>query len=60
MKTPLHLMNTPSDIYQDAYTYIITIVYGVTCCAFYNLFSSLLRAVGNSKVPLYFLIFQHF
>lgn len=60
MKTLLHLMNTPSDIYQDAYTYIITIVYGVTCCAFYNLFSSLLRAVGNSKVPLYFLIFSAF
>lgn len=58
MRTLLKIMNTPEDIFTDAYTYIMIIVCGTTCCAFYNLFSSLLRAVGNSKVPLYFLIFS--
>lgn len=54
----LHLMNTPKDIYQDAYDYISTICKGIGCILFYNLFSSYLRAIGNSKVPLYFLIFS--
>jgi putative MATE family efflux protein len=52
----LHLMNTPQDIYADAYSYISVICIGVAASMFYNLFSSYLRAVGNSKVPLYFLI----
>ena len=58
MPTILHLMNTPAGIYRDAYTYITIISSGIACCCFYNLFSSLLRSVGNSKVPLYFLIFS--
>ncbi|MBQ5483903.1 MAG: MATE family efflux transporter [Lachnospiraceae bacterium] len=58
MPTILRLMNTPAAIYRDAYTYITIISAGIGCCCFYNLFSSLLRSVGNSKVPLYFLIFS--
>ncbi len=54
----LHLMNTPDDIYRDAYNYIIIICAGITPTIFYNLFSSFLRAVGNSRTPLYFLIFS--
>lgn len=54
----LHLMNTPEDIYQDAYSYISNIARGLICCVFYNLGSSLLRAVGNSKVPLFTLVFS--
>lgn len=54
----LHLMNTPADIYNDAYAYIITICRGVTATVFYNLFSAYLRAIGNSRTPLYFLIFS--
>ena len=52
----LHLMNTPADIYDDAYRYITTICMGVTAMVFYNLFSSFLRAIGNSRIPLLFLI----
>ena len=52
----LHLMNTPADIYEDAYGYISTICMGVAAMVFYNLFSSFLRAIGNSRVPLVFLI----
>ena len=58
MHTILHLMNTPGDIYRDAYAYISTICKGIVCTLFYNLFSSYLRAIGNSRVPLYFLIFS--
>ena len=58
MNPLLHLMNTPSDIFQDAYTYIMGISVGLTANIFYNLFSSYLRAVGNSQIPLFFLIFS--
>lgn len=56
MKGLLHLLNTPSNIYHYAYDYIIIITGGTAAVCFYNLFSSLLRAVGNSKAPLFFLI----
>lgn len=56
MKQLLHLMQTPEDIYADAYAYISTICMGVVAMVFYNLFSSYLRAIGNSRMPLIFLI----
>ncbi|MDD2969811.1 MAG: MATE family efflux transporter [Lachnospiraceae bacterium] len=52
----LKLMNTPSDIFQDAKEYITIICIGLVCNILYNLLASILRAVGNSKVPLYFLV----
>lgn len=58
MRPLLHLMNTPDNIYDDAYTYIIIIAWGLICCVAYNLGSALLRAVGNSRVPLYTLLFS--
>ncbi len=58
MKPLLRLMNTPENIYQDAYTYIILISWGTFATIFYNLFSSYMRAVGNSQAPLFFLIFS--
>ncbi len=58
MRPLLHLMNTPADIYDDAYSYIIIISIGLITNVFYNLFSAFLRSVGNSKVPLFFLVFS--
>lgn len=55
MKPLLHLMNTPEDIFDDAYLYIMIICAGIAAQVMYNLFSSVLRAMGNSKTPLYFL-----
>lgn len=52
----LRLMRTPDDIFQMAKTYIVIICLGMGCTILYNLMASILRAVGNSKVPLYFLI----
>lgn len=54
----LQLMNTPENIFRDAYTYIMIISAGIVATIFYNLFSSYLRAVGNSKIPLVFLVFS--
>ncbi len=56
MRPWLRLMNTPSDIYSDAYSYIIIISGGILAQMLYNLLASILRALGDSKVPLYFLI----
>lgn len=56
MKSILRIMNTPDNIFDYSYSYIITIAYGICASVFYNLGASILRAVGNSRVPLYFLI----
>lgn len=56
MKPLLILMNTPSDIFTDAYSYIMIVSGGILAQMLYNLLSSVLRALGNSKTPLYFLI----
>ena len=58
MHTLLKIMNTPENIFQDAYTYIMIISAGLGATIFYNLLSSYLRAVGNSKIPLVFLVFS--
>ena len=57
MKPLLRLMHTPADIFADAYTYIRIICAGIFAQMLYNLLSSVLRALGNSKIPLFFLIF---
>lgn len=56
MRPLLELINTPANIIEDAYTYITIICLGMLTQAIYNLLSSVLRALGNSKVPLYFLV----
>ncbi len=56
MRPLLRAMQTPADIFEDAYAYIIVICAGLAAQMLYNLLACLLRALGNSKVPLYFLI----
>ena len=56
MKNLLRLMNTPEDIFDYAYEYIVIICAGIFAQVLYNLLSSVLRALGNSRTPLYFLI----
>lgn len=52
----LKLLNTPAEILQEAYEYCFIIVL-FTCVMFaYNLCSGILRAIGNSLMPLIFLI----
>ena len=52
----LELLDTPAEIFEDAYRYIIIIDYGVFIMFAYNLCAGLLRAIGNSFMPLVFLI----
>lgn len=56
MRGLLRLMQTPEDIFEMSYTYISIICFGMWANILYNLMASFLRAVGNSKVPLYFLM----
>ena len=56
MRNILDAMHTPEDIYEGAYDYIIVITGGIFAQVLYNLLSSILRALGNSKAALYFLI----
>lgn len=52
----LKWMNTPQDIYQRTYDYLFIIFLGSGATVFYNLISNMLRALGDSRTPLYFLI----
>lgn len=52
----LRIMRTPADIMDMSREYILIICWGMGFSVLYNLLSSILRAVGNSKVPLYFLV----
>lgn len=49
-------MNTPAAIFEDAYAYITIIYLGMFSTIAYNMFAGILRAMGNSRSPLYFLI----
>lgn len=52
----LELLDTPAEILEDAYGYIIIIDLGVIVMFAYNLCAGLLRAIGNSFMPLVFLL----
>lgn len=52
----LELMQTPSDIIGYAYSYISIIFGGIVVALLFNLLSAILRALGDSKTPLYFLV----
>lgn len=49
-------MNTPGDIFQQSYDYTKYYFYGAVPCLIYNIGTGILRAIGDSKRPLYFLI----
>lgn len=52
----LRFMNTPDNIIDDAYSYIIVIYAGIIFQMFYNYISCVIRALGDSRTPLYFLL----
>ena len=57
VKNPLlRMMNTPDNIFNDASTYITIIFAGIITQALYNMAAGILRALGDSKTPLYFLM----
>lgn len=54
--TILRWMNTPADILYHARGYLIIIFIGIPGIILYNLPANILRALGDSKTPLYFLV----
>ena len=52
----LFMMQTPHDILHSAYLYLLVIFIGIPFTFLYNLLSSLIRALGDSKTPFYFLL----
>ncbi len=53
----LRLMSTPDDVFADAAVYLRIYISGISGLLIYNMGSGVLRAVGDSTRPLYFLIF---
>lgn len=52
----LKLMNVPGDILDDAVLYMIVYYAGIIACLIYNIGTGILRAIGDSRMPLYVLI----
>lgn len=52
----LQMMNTPADVIEGSTTYLRIYFAGIIFVFVYNIGSGILRAVGDSKRPLYFLI----
>ena len=52
----LRMMRTPENIFEGAYAYLLVTFIGVPFTFFYNLLSSIIRALGDSKTPFWFLL----
>ena len=56
IRPALRMMNTPEETMADSVRYLTIYLIGVTANLLYNMGSGILRAVGDSRRPLYFLI----
>ena len=56
--TILHVVNTPADVFHDAYTFLFLQFLAIPFTIAYNLFAGFIRALGDSRQPFYFLIFS--
>ena len=52
----LRWMSTPANIFDGAYAYLLVTFIGIPATFFYNLLSSIIRALGDSKTPFWFLL----
>lgn len=52
----LIVMNTPTDIIDHAYNYIVVIFIGIPTVFLYNMVSGVIRSLGDSKTPVVFLV----
>ncbi len=53
--TFLRWMRTPDDIFADANSYILIIFLGIPATLLYNMLAGIIRALGDSRAPVYFL-----
>lgn len=56
----LYALNTPKAVLSNAEKYMRTIIWGVPVTMAYNLLASILRSLGDSKTPLFAMIFASF
>ena len=56
----LHVLNTPANIFENAKLYLRLICLGIPLVGIFNYSSSILRALGDSKTPLIFLLVSCF
>lgn len=52
----LHWTNTPADAFQYAYDYIVIIFLAIPAIMLYNTLSGIIRSLGDSKTPVFFLV----
>ncbi len=52
----LRTMQTPENIFDGAYAYLLITFIGIPSIFFYNLLSGIIRALGDSKTPFWFLL----
>ncbi len=57
LKPLLKTLNVPASIFEDSYTFIMILGLALILIIFSNLLFGFIRALGDSKSPLYFLIF---
>lgn len=51
----LVLMQTPEEIFEYAYVYIVIVFWGIPCTFLYNILAAIIRSLGDSKTPVVFL-----
>ena len=54
--TMLHFMKTPADVFPESRTYLTIYFSGMAGLLFYNMGAGILRAVGDSRRPFYYLV----
>lgn len=54
-KPILRMMNTPEEIFDYAYLYIVIIFCGIPCTFLYNILAGIIRSLGDSRTPVVFL-----
>ena len=55
-KSIIRVMGIPETIAEDAYVYMVIVLAGTGATVLYNLISNILRALGDSRLPLIYLI----
>ncbi|MCL2069069.1 MAG: MATE family efflux transporter, partial [Oscillospiraceae bacterium] len=56
----LRMLDVPPEVFDIAVLYMRILISGIIFPAFYNMYMAYMRALGNSRTPLYFLIFSIF
>ena len=52
----MRVLDTPADIYDMSCSYLIIMFLGIVGCGYYNIISGILRGLGDSVMPLIFLL----